>query len=66
MTALLSAYLKGLNMIIEHIQEHDGYCYFCKVVKELVPDKREIKEALKCDYEIEGANLVTKFNLQIK
>ena len=40
--------------------------YFCKVVKELVPDKRAIKEALKGEERIEGAILVTNFNLQIK
>ena len=40
--------------------------YFCKVVKELVPDKRAIKEALKDKEKIEGARLVTNFNLQIK
>jgi hypothetical protein len=40
--------------------------YFCKIVKELVPDKRAIKEALKGDEKIEGARLVTNFNLQIK
>jgi hypothetical protein len=40
--------------------------YFCKVVKELVPDKKAIKEALKNNDQIEGASLVTKFNLQIK
>lgn len=52
-------------MIIEHIREYDNP-YFCKVVKELVPNKKSIKEALKNDEEIEGASLVTKFNLQIK
>ena len=40
--------------------------YFCKVVKELVPDKKAIKEALKDEEVIEGARLVTKFNLQMK
>ncbi|MHC4725470.1 MAG: siphovirus Gp157 family protein [Planctomycetota bacterium] len=40
--------------------------YFCKVVKELIPDKRAIKEALKNEDKIEGARLVTNFNLQIK
>ena len=40
--------------------------YFCKVVKELVPDKRAIKEALKNEEKIEGAMLITNFNLQIK
>ena len=40
--------------------------YFCKVVKELIPDKRAIKEALKNDEKISGAQLVTNFNLQIK
>ncbi len=40
--------------------------YFCKVVKELIPDKRAIKEALKDDEKIKGAKLVTNFNLQIK
>ena len=40
--------------------------YFCKVVKELVPDKRAIKEALKNDEKIQGAMLVTNFNLQMK
>ena len=40
--------------------------YFCKVVKELIPDKRALKEALKNQEQIEGASLVTKFNLQIK
>jgi hypothetical protein len=40
--------------------------YFCKVVKELVPDKRAIKEALKDEEKIEGARLVTNLNLQIK
>ena len=40
--------------------------YFCKVVKELIPDKRAIKEALKDEEKIEGARLVTNFNLQIK
>ena len=40
--------------------------YFCKVVKELVPDKRAIEEALKSEEKIEGAMLVTNFNLQIK
>jgi hypothetical protein len=40
--------------------------YFCKLVKELVPDKRAIKEALANQEEIAGARLVTNFNLQIK
>ena len=40
--------------------------YFCKVVKEFVPDKKAIKEALKDEEVIEGARLVTKFNLQMK
>ncbi len=40
--------------------------YFCKVVKELIPDKRAIKEALKSEEKIQGARLVTNFNLQIK
>ena len=40
--------------------------YFCKVVKELIPDKRAIKEALKNEDKIEGARLITNFNLQIK
>ena len=40
--------------------------YFCKVVKELIPDKRAIKEALKNEEKIQGARLVTNFNLQIK
>ena len=40
--------------------------YFCKVVKELIPDKRAIKEGLKNKEKIEGAKLVTNFNLQIK
>lgn len=40
--------------------------YFCKVVKELIPDKRAIKEGLKNKEKIEGARLVTNFNLQIK
>ena len=40
--------------------------YFCKVVKELVPDKRAIKEALKNEEKVDGAMLVTNFNLQIK
>jgi hypothetical protein len=40
--------------------------YFCKLVKELVPDKRAIKEALTNQEEIAGARLVTNFNLQIK
>ncbi|GAI76762.1 unnamed protein product [marine sediment metagenome] len=40
--------------------------YFCKVVKELIPDKRAIKEALKDQEKIKGARLVTNFNLQIK
>ena len=40
--------------------------YFCKVVKELIPDKRAIKEALRDDETIKGAKLVTNFNLQIK
>jgi hypothetical protein len=39
--------------------------YFCKVVKELVPDKRAIREALTNQEEIAGARLVTNFNLQI-
>jgi hypothetical protein len=40
--------------------------YFCKVVKELIPDKRAIKEALKNEEKIQGARLITNFNLQIK
>lgn len=40
--------------------------YFCKVVKELVPDKKAIKEALRNEEIIEGARLVTRLNLQIK
>lgn len=40
--------------------------YFCKVVKELVPDKKAIKEALKNDEKIEGARLITNFNLQVR
>ncbi len=40
--------------------------YFCKVVKELIPDKRAIKEALKNEEKIQGARLVTNLNLQIK
>ena len=40
--------------------------YFCKIVKELVPDKMAIKEALKNEEKIEGAMLITNFNLQIK
>jgi hypothetical protein len=40
--------------------------YFCKLVKELVPDKRAIKEALSNQEEIAGARLVTNFNLQLK
>jgi hypothetical protein len=40
--------------------------YFCKVVKETVPDKRAIKEALVNKEEIAGARLVTNYNLQIK
>jgi len=40
--------------------------YFCKVVKEFVPDKRAIKEALKNDEQIKGAQLVTGFHLQVK
>ena len=40
--------------------------YFCKIVKEFVPDKRAIKDALKAEEKIEGAKLVTNFNLQIK
>jgi hypothetical protein len=40
--------------------------YFCKVVTERVPDKRAIKEALKNNEPIEGAQLVTRFNLQVK
>lgn len=40
--------------------------YFCKLVKELVPDKRAIREALANQEEIAGARLVTNFNLQIK
>jgi hypothetical protein len=40
--------------------------YFCKVVTELIPDKRAIKEALANHEEIAGARLVTNYNLQIK
>ena len=40
--------------------------YFCKLVKELVPDKRAIKDALSNQEEIAGARLVTNYNLQIK
>ena len=40
--------------------------YFCKVLKELIPDKRAIKEALKGEETIEGARLINNFNLQIK
>jgi hypothetical protein len=40
--------------------------YFCKVVKELIPDKMAIREALKNEEKIDGARLVTAFNLQIK
>jgi hypothetical protein len=40
--------------------------YFCKVVKELVPDKKAIKEALNNEEKIEGAKLITNLNLQIK
>ena len=40
--------------------------YFCKVVTERVPDKRAIKEALKNNEPIDGAQLVTHFNLQVK
>ena len=40
--------------------------YFCKVVTERVPDKRAIKEALQQDAAIEGARLITRYNLQVK
>lgn len=40
--------------------------YFCTVVTERVPDKRAIKEALQQNAAIEGAQLVTRFNLQVK
>ena len=40
--------------------------YFCKVVTERVPDKRAIKEALKNNEHIEGAQLASHFHLQIK
>jgi hypothetical protein len=40
--------------------------YFCKVVKEFVPDKMAIREALKNEGKIDGAKLITSYNLQIK
>ena len=40
--------------------------YFCKVVTERVPDKRAIKEALQQDAAIDGARLITRYNLQVK
>ena len=40
--------------------------YFCKVVTQRVPDKRAIKEALKNNESIDGAQLVTHFHLQVK
>jgi hypothetical protein len=40
--------------------------YFCKIVKQFVPDKRAIKEVLKGEEKIEGARLAINFNLQIK
>jgi hypothetical protein len=40
--------------------------YFCKVVKEFIPDKMAIREALKNEERIEGAKLITSYNLQIK
>lgn len=40
--------------------------YFCEVVKKYTPDKKAIKEALRNDEKIEGATLVTNFNLQLK
>lgn len=40
--------------------------YFCKVVTERVPDKRAIKEALKNNEPIDGAQLATHFHLQVK
>ena len=40
--------------------------FFCKVVTERVPDKRAIKEALQQDELIDGARLVTRYNLQVK
>ena len=50
------------------VELKDGFNdpYFCKVVTERVPDKRAIKEALQNNEPIEGACLVTRFNLQIK
>jgi hypothetical protein len=40
--------------------------YFCKVVKEFVPDKMAIREALKNEEKIDGAKLIISYNLQIK
>jgi hypothetical protein len=40
--------------------------YFCKVVKEFIPDKMAIREALKNEEKIDGAKLITSYNLQIK
>ena len=50
------------------VELKDGFNdpYFCKMVTERVPDKRAIKEALKNNEPIDGAQLVTRFNLQVK
>ena len=50
------------------VELKDGFDdpYFCRVVTQQVPDKRAIKEALKNNETIDGAQLVTKFNLQVK